>query len=259
MKLGILGYPVAHSLSPRMQTAALRAVGLLDWTYEAIEVTPAQLAEALAVLRGPPWRGANITLPHKEAAARACDRLSDEASAIAAVNTIVVEDGRLHGHNTDIEAIRACVAEAARDRICAVLGAGGAARAAVAALRAAGAAEIRVLSRRAAALPGATRACGWSAAALADCAVVVGCTPPDAAPPPLGALAPDARVLDLVYYGPSALATLARAHGFSVEDGRGVLLHQGARAFELWTGRPAPTTVMWEALGGGPDGGAYKS
>src|SRR5262249_9179892 len=160
------------------------------------------------------------------------------------VNTIVVEAGRLHGHNTDVGAIRACIEAAARGRICAVLGAGGSARAAVAALRTAGAAEIRVISRRVVSLPGATRACAWSGAALANCALVVGCTPPDAAPPPLDALAEGARVVDLVYYRTSQLAVAARARGIPLEDGRSVLVHQGARAFELWTGRSAPTVAM---------------
>src|SRR5262245_35602293 len=87
-----------------MQIAALRACGLHDWTYEAIDVAPADLAEAVARLREPPWRGANVTIPHKEAAARLCDTVSGDASAIGAVNTIVAEGGRLHGHNTDLGA-----------------------------------------------------------------------------------------------------------------------------------------------------------
>ncbi|HJZ86533.1 MAG TPA: shikimate dehydrogenase [Polyangia bacterium] len=247
MKLAVLGWPVRHSLSPRMQTAALRAAGLSGWTYQAIEVAPEQFADAVQVLREPGWRGVNVTVPHKEAAARLCDQLVGDAAAIGAVNTIVVEGGRLLGHNTDVAAIRDTLVDVS-GRTCAVLGAGGSARAAVHALRTRGAGEIRVLSRRGVLLPGADRACSWSADALAGCQILVGCVPPEVEPPPLERTDPHALVLDLVYYRPSGLALAAAARGLHVDDGLWVLIRQGARSFELWTGRAAPIEAMREAV-----------
>ena len=233
MKLAIFGFPVRHSLSPKMQTAALRAVGL-DWTYEAIEIGPE--AFTLAKLREPGWRGANVTIPHKQTAWHLCDTRTVDAAAIGAVNTIVVEKNQLMGHNTDAPGFLD-VAGDVKSHVCAVLGAGGAAKAVEWALRSAGAREVRVVTR--------TR---WTAEALAECDLVVGCVPPDAAPPALDQLAPDARIIDLVYYQASALATAARARGLRYEDGLEVLVRQGARSFELWTGKTAPLEVMREAV-----------
>ena len=247
MRLGILGWPVGHSLSPRMQAAALAALGLEGWSYEPLAVPPEGLATALAALRAPPWRGANVTLPHKPAAAALMDALAGAAGAIGAVNTIVVEGGRLIGHNTDAAGFLDAVGEV-RGLRAAVLGAGGSARAVVHALRGGGAAEIRCLARRPVLLPEADRALAWEAGSLAGCDLVVGCVPPDAAPPPLDALAPGARVLDLTYYGRSGLLLAARARGLSAEDGREVLVRQGARSFQLWTGRDAPLEIMRQAV-----------
>jgi shikimate dehydrogenase len=230
-----------------MQAAALRAVGLPDWTYEIREVAPEGLTGAIEELRVPPWRGANVTVPHKEAACRAVDVLTAEAQAIGAVNTIVADAGRLVGHNTDGGGFLDAVGDV-RGAICAVLGSGGSARAVVHALRTGAAEQIRVVARRAVQLPGATHQLAWSGAALAGCDLIVGCTPPEAVPPPLDALSASARVIDLVYYQSTGLLRAAADRGLRAEDGRGVLLHQGARSFTLWTERPAPIDVMRAAL-----------
>src|SRR5262249_15047270 len=233
VKLAIFGFPIRHSLSPKMQTAALRAVGL-DWTYEAIEIGPE--AFTLATLRGPNWRGANITIPHKQTAWHLCDARTVDAAAIGAVNTIVVEKNQLIGHNTDAPGFLD-VAGDVKSRVCAVLGAGGSARAVEWALRSAGAGEVRVIGRT-----------NWTSEAIASCDLVIGCVPPEAAPQPLDRLAPDARIIDLVYYQKSALAVAGRARGLRYDDGLEVLVRQGARSFELWTEKTAPLEVMREAV-----------
>src|SRR5262249_53740173 len=143
VKLAVFGFPVRHSLSPKMQTAALRAVGL-DWTYEAIEIGPE--AFTLATLREPGWRGANVTIPHKQTAWHLCDARTVDAAAIGAVNTIVVEKGQLIGHNTDAPGFLD-VAGDVKSHVCAVLGAGGSARAIEWALRSAGAGGGRGVGR----------------------------------------------------------------------------------------------------------------
>src|SRR5262249_43266598 len=142
VKLAIFGFPVRHSLSPIMQVAALRALGL-DWTYEAIEVPPAGLSAALAALRSADWRGANVTIPHKQAAWKLCDARAGAAESIGAVNAIVNVGARLIGHNTDASGFLDAAGEV-RGAVCAVLGAGGSARAVEWALRSAGAREVRV-------------------------------------------------------------------------------------------------------------------
>jgi shikimate dehydrogenase len=249
VKLAIFGWPVAHSRSPRMQLAALAAAGLADWTYDAVEVAPADFAAALERLRAIPWRGANVTIPHKEAAAAVADTLTDDARAMGAVNTIVCDNGRLSGHNTDASGFLDAAGDV-RGATCAVLGAGGSARAVVYALAHGHAREVRVVSRRALPLPGAQRALRWQPESLRGCDLLVGCAPPEATPPALDALAPGARVIDLVYYRTSALAAAAAAAGCMYQDGLEMLVRQGARAFELWTGLVAPIDVMRKAAAG---------
>jgi shikimate dehydrogenase len=129
-----------------------------------------------------------------------------------------------------------------------VLGAGGSARAIVYALRSGGAAEIRVASRRGVKLPGADHALGFDAAALLGADLVVSCVPPQVAPPELAALAATTRIVDLTYGPPSAVAKAARGRGLTVQDGSEMLVRQGVRAFELWTGRAAPIEVMRRAI-----------
>jgi shikimate dehydrogenase len=236
VKLGILGWPVAHSLSPRMHTAALRAVGLTDWTYELLPTPPEQLPGRIAALRDGGWRGVNVTIPHKQAARGLVDGVTAEVETIGALNTIVVDGARLFGHNTDAPGFLDAAGDV-RGLHCAVLGAGGSSRAVQFALAQAGVAQLRVVTRA-----------NWTAEAIASCELLVGCVPPDATPPPLDRVADGARVIDLVYYGKSALAGAARVRGLRYEDGLEVLVRQGARSFELWTGKAAPLEVMREAV-----------
>ena len=214
-QIGLLGHPVAHSLSPRMQNAAFAARGL-DWHYSAHDVEDA--LEGVASLRALGYAGANVTIPHKQAVVAACDEADGDA-----VNTLVFRDGRVLGFNTDreilagIEASRACV-----------IGAGGAARTLAPALPK----DTRVYTRSGAWPPDAT-----------GCDLVVNATPVRDAV--LVVLRPGQTVVDLAY-GPeeTALVAAARAAGCEVVDGLEALVRQGAASFRLWTGLEPPVDVM---------------
>jgi shikimate dehydrogenase len=217
--VGLLGHPVAQSLSPRMQNAAFAARGL-DWHYAAFDVE--DVAEAIVALRTLGFAGANVTIPHKQAAAAACDEAEDEA-----VNTLAFRDGRVVGFNTDKEILFGIDAE----RAC-VIGAGGAARA----LRPALPADTRVY----------TRSGDWPPDA-AGCDLVVNATP--IRDEVLVELEPSTTVVDLAY-GPeeTALVRAARALGCSVVDGREALVRQGAAGFRIWTGLEPPVEAMRSAV-----------
>ena len=218
-QIGLLGHPVAHSLSPRMQNAAFAARGL-DWHYSAHDVEDA--LEGVASLRALGYAGANVTIPHKQAVVAACDEADGDA-----VNTLVFRDGRVLGFNTDreilagIEASRACV-----------IGAGGAARTLAPALPK----DTRVYTRSGAWPPDAT-----------GCDLVVNATPVRDAV--LVVLRPGQTVVDLAY-GPeeTALVAAARAAGCEVVDGLEALVRQGAASFRLWTGLEPPVDVMRSAV-----------
>ncbi len=218
--VALLGHPVSHSLSPRMQNAAFEAAGL-DWRYAAFDVEdPVAAVRALQVLG---FAGANVTIPHKRAVLAACDEAEGDA-----VNTLVFRDGRVLGFNTDreilagIDARRACV-----------IGAGGAAAALAAALPA----DTRVYARSGDWPPDAT-----------GCDLVVNATP--IRDEVLVALEPGTTVVDLAYgERETALVTAARAAGCTVVDGLEALVRQGAASFRLWTGADAPVGAMRAALG----------
>jgi shikimate dehydrogenase len=223
-RVALLGRPVSESLSPRMQSAAFAAVGL-DWDYVALEVEPEQLVETVQRLRDERWVGANVTIPHKQAAAELCDEADGEA-----VNTLVFRDSRVLGFNTDVEIVAGIEAE----RVC-LIGAGGAARALLSGLPG----EVRAFSRSGEWPPDA------SAADL-----IVNATPvrDELLVEPRAGQA----VVDLAYRAdgrPTALVAAARAVGCYVVDGLEALVRQGAASFELWTGRPAPVGAMRSALG----------
>ena len=221
--VALLGQPVAESLSPRMQNAAFAAAGL-DWAYVACEVAPEQLADAVRGLAALGFAGANLTIPHKQAVVELCDEAEGSS-----VNTLVLRDGRVFGFNTDKEIVAGIEAR----RVC-LIGAGGAAEA----LRPGLPGEVRVFSRRGAWPPDA---------AGAD--VVVNATPVRdelLVEPRAGQ-----TVVDLAYYGDgreTALVAAARAAGAKVVDGLEALVRQGAPAFELWTGVPAPVEAMRAAV-----------
>ncbi len=267
MKLaGVLGWPITHSRSPAIHNAAYRALGL-DAIYLPLAVTPERLPEAIAGLRALGFVGANVTVPHKQAAMALCDDLDPAAIAVGAVNTVIVAaDGRLIGYNTDVEGFEHSLADlAARPTRAVVLGAGGAARAVVRALRgmnvhsavvaryparakdllALGAAEIAPWRKDAlaAVLAGADLLVDATSLGLSDRSEA---TAPDEIP--LDTLADHALVCTLVYHRDTALLAAARARGLRTRDGAEMLVRQAARAFELMTGHPAPLEVMRAAL-----------
>jgi shikimate dehydrogenase len=223
--VGLLGQPVAESLSPRMQNAAFEARGL-DWSYVLLEVAPAGLREAVARLVPDGFVGGNVTIPHKQAVVELCDEAEGDS-----VNTLVVRDGRLLGFNTDKEIVAGIQAE----RVC-LIGAGGAAKALLPGLPG----EVRVFSRGGEWPP---RAEG------AD--LIVNATP--VRDELLLVPRPDQAVVDLAYYPdgrPTALVAAARAVGCPVVvDGLEALVRQGAASFELWTAIEAPVAAMRAALG----------
>src|SRR4051794_32085328 len=176
-RLGVLGWPVAHSRSPAMQNAALAALGLSDWTYQRLPVPPELLDETVRGLPGSGFAGANVTIRHKEAALALATEATDEARAIGAANTLTFGSGdgtgAIHADNTDGAAILEVVPEGGRAL---VLGAGGSARAAVWALKQAGA-EVTIWNRtpeRAVALAEELGAWPWTADQPTD--TLVNCT-----------------------------------------------------------------------------------
>jgi shikimate dehydrogenase len=253
---GIMGWPVAHSLSPRLHGHWLRRHGI-DGAYVPLPVLPERLEQALRALPALGFAGVNLTIPHKEAALSLVDRLTPAAARIGAVNTVVVEpDGTLSGDNTDGFGFIASLSESrvgwqATAGPAVVLGAGGAARAVAVALLDAGAPEVRLLNRtpdRAEALArelgGAIHAVAWAErnGALADAALLVNTTSLGMhGQPPLvlglDALPRTALVTDVVYTPLiTALLAVARARGNPVVDGLGMLLHQARPGFRAWFG-----------------------
>lgn len=261
-RLGIIGHPVAHSLSPAIQGAALRAAGI-DATYERWDTPLDDLPARVASLREPDSLGANVTIPHKQAILPLLDEVADLATEIGAVNTIVNHGGHLTGHNTDgggfVAALREAGFEPSGKRFL-LAGAGGAARGIAFALRQAGAIAIAISNRTPARAETLAAAAGANAvpfgAAPAPYDCVVNCTSAgmhgsgaeDALPCDPAAAAPATLVVDIVYAPEETpLLRAARAAGLPVLGGLPMLIHQGALAFELWTGRPAPLDAMREA------------
>jgi len=272
--LGIFGWPVAHSKSPQMHEAAARALGI-DLRYERFAVAPADLAEVVRAKHAEGIDGYNVTVPHKQAIIALLDEVASSARAIGAVNTVVRAGGRYVGHNTDAPGLVRSLEDAGvqlREARAVILGAGGAARAAVVGLSEAGAARVTVLCRRreqGQALVSSLRAhveCDLEAAPLDDSLVhfeaatlLVQATSatlesnPEAREfadsLPIDALPAGAAVVDIVYE-PLKTTVLERAEdrGLVIVNGLGMLLHQGAIAFEMWTGFEPPLGVMREAL-----------
>jgi shikimate dehydrogenase len=257
MRLGVLGWPVAHSRSPAMQEAALAAAGLTNWSYQKLPVPPELFAETVRALPGARFVGANVTIPHKELALALADEASDAARAIGAANTLTFAGGAIHAENTDAPGLLAALPIAPAGRTALVLGAGGSARAAVWALLGAGATAVRVWNRtpeRAERLANELGAEAVRAAAPAD--LLVNCTAAGLEGDqlknlPLRAdeLEGYACVVDLVYRpGGTELVAEARRRRLPLVDGLDVLVHQGALSFERWTGHPAPVQAMQTAV-----------
>ena len=261
-RLVLLGHPVAHSLSPRFQNAALRAAGI-PLVYETRDVPPDALPDAVASLSAENAAG-NVTIPHKEAFAACCARLSPLAARCAAVNTYWHEEGALVGDNTDVggvDAMALALLGPARDSArVALLGAGGSAAAVLAAVERWGSARLRLYNRnveRARALAsrfGAEVEVVTSVGqALDDATLVVNATPvglhDDGMPVDVRQLPRGAAVLDLVYRaGETVWVRAARAAGHRATDGEGMLVEQGALSFERWFGIAPDRDAMWRAL-----------
>jgi len=271
--VGLLGWPVEHSLSPVMHNVAFATLGL-DWLYLLLPVPPALLGDAVRGLRALGFAGANVTIPHKQTVLAHLDEISPAAQAIGAVNTIVVREGRLYGENTDWRGFLVALRTAGfapEDQRVLVLGAGGAARAVVYALAQAGA-QVSIYNRtasRAAALArdmqhlwpqaeinGVSEGVPLADLDLSRFALLVNATPlgmwphvstspwPEELPLP-GHL----TVFDLVYNPlETKLLQQARAAGARPIGGLEMLVQQGALAFELWTGMKPPVEVMRQAV-----------
>jgi shikimate dehydrogenase len=249
-RIVLLGHPVAHSLSPRFQNAAIRAAGI-DAIYEAIDVPPDQLAATVAALRDTPGSAGNVTVPHKEAMAALCDSLTPLAGRTGAVNTFFLEGSTLVGDNTDVggfdASARALLGRMPTGLIVGVIGAGGAAAAVLAAVERWPGCGVFVWNRdpsRADRLTSRFGAIARPAALLeigtADLVVnatTLGMRDSDPLPIDLSRLGGDRAVIDLVYRpGETRLVREARARGLRATDGLTMLLEQGALAFERWFG-----------------------
>ncbi len=266
----LIGHPVAHSLSGAMQQSAFDALGI-DATYEMWDRPAIELADAINELRGDDFLGANVTIPHKERVVPMVDRLTEEAHATGAVNTITRERQRLVGHPTDAAGFRVAldklVGKQKMPKTAVVLGAGGGARAVVFGLITEGFQRVIVFNRHLHRAEGMVRHFGRSAshmelrampwhesiieAELAKSKILVNATSiglaADESPVPGEILQPELLVLDLIYNRTKLLRD-AEAAGCTTMDGEMMLLHQGASAFTLWTGQPAPLEVMQTKL-----------
>ena len=266
--VGIVGWPVEHSLSPAMHNAAFAALRL-DWAYLPLPVYPDHLGEAVRGLRALGFAGANVTVPHKQTVLTYLDEVGHAAQVIGAVNSVAVRDGLLYGDNTDAVGFIDSLRDAGFDpagTYCALLGAGGAARAVAHALAEAGALQVSIYNRS---FSRARHLCQdmakfhpdvrFEAASLSDLSAIgddvdllvnattLGMWPnTEVSPWPRELPIPgQLSVCDLVYNPQETLLlTQARAVGAETVEGLGMLVHQGAAAFELWTGRPAPVATM---------------
>ena len=272
--LGVLGDPIQHTLSPRMQNAAIQA-GNLNAVYVPFHVTREQLCDAVRGIRAMGIRGVNLTIPHKEAACDLVDELDEHARLAGAINTIVNNNGRLKGYNTDgqglLNALNQELGVEVSGRRIMLLGAGGACRAALVALCQSGAAWIGIANRtqaRSKALitelaehfKGTTLAsfplCSSLSAACPEPvdllvnATAVGLKGETFDFPVTGCVRPGGAVYDLVYASePTPLIRQARQAGLAAADGLGMLASQGEVAFRLWFGMAPQRHIMRRALG----------
>lgn len=259
---GIIGWPVEHSLSPAMHNAAFAALRL-NWAYLAFPVEPLRVAEAIRGLAAVGCAGLNVTIPHKQAVLESCSSVSDAVTAIGAANTLIPDGaGGFRADNTDAEGFQRALDEAIAEDVAGgrvlMIGAGGAARAVAYAVRLRGG-RLLVANRtpeRAAALgevvpfePDALNAAASEASLIVNASSLgMGS---DEVPEnlPLEGIGPGQVVNDLVYRpGGTPWLAAASARGARTVDGLGMLLHQGAAAFERWTGEIAPLDVMRAAL-----------
>jgi len=260
-RLGVVGWPVAHSRSPAIQNAALQTVGLSGWRYQLLPVPPALFGETVRALGDAGFRGVNVTIPHKQAALALSDRPTPRARSIGAANTLLFEqDGSIAADNTDAPALIESLPFAVKGLSVLVLGAGGSARSAVWALADAGAGEVRVLNRTpqrarelCAELGGTPVDAVESADLLVNCTSVgLGVAGDRHRQMPIAREALDEfrLIVDFAYRPDGTpLAREARSRRIRCVDGLQLLVAQGALAFELFTGVQAPVAAMFTAVG----------
>jgi shikimate dehydrogenase len=260
--VGVIGDPVVHSRSPAMHNAAFAAIDL-DWVYVAFPVVRGDGTAAVRAIPTLGLAGLNVTMPHKEDAAAACDDLAPGAVALGAVNTVVNADGALVGHSTDGDGFLHALADEGVDVAglpTLVVGAGGAGRAIAHALGRAGATVTVAARRPEAAAAAAALTPDGVAIRLDDVAVeqfdvIVNATPVgmQGEPPPFDTarLHDGQFVFDTVYPADTPLVVEARARGLRAAGGLGMLVHQGALSFALWTGITPPLDVMRAAAAAG--------
>ena len=251
--VGVLGHPVEHSRSPAMHNAAFEALGI-GWRYVKLPVAPDVFEETVRALPGSGYRGANVTIPYKEAALALADHMAEAARAIGAANTLTFADGAIYADNTDAAGFLAALPGSPQGKSALVLGAGGAGRAAAWALREAGA-DVSVWNRtpeRAGAVAHDLGVASVEAPVAADLVVnatSVGLRADDSIEElPVAWIEPPEVAVELVY-GPqeTPFGAWAEAAGAKVVDGLEVLVRQGALSLERWTGHEAPLEAMRQA------------
>jgi shikimate dehydrogenase len=242
----VIGWPIGHSKSPPMIDAAFRAMGIAAHMHP-MAVSPDDLADAIAAARDRAPIGMSVTIPHKSAVIPLCDAHTPEVAAIGAANCLEFRDGQVIAHNTDAGGFVDSLGFTPRHAV--ILGAGGAARAVAYGLRGG---QLAVVARRPATW---ITSHAWSELPhlLARADLLVDCTSAGLDETadlevPLSALPAGATVATLIYHQRTKLLERAAALGYSTLDGRGMLVHQGARAIAIWTGRAAPVDVMSRAL-----------
>lgn len=257
-RLAVLGHPVSHSRSPAMQNAALGALELEDWSYRAIDATPEAFEMTVRELAEVGYAGVNVTVPHKEAALALADEASEASEEIGAANTLVFEGKKIEAHNTDADGLLASLPDLPRGRRVLLLGAGGAARAALWALLWEGA-TVDVWNRTAERAEAICAELGGSPVAAPEqseyevivntsAAGLKGEDPFEHLPLAPERFADSQTVVDMVYGEErSPLLVAAEEAGAATVDGLEILVQQGARSLEIWTGREPDLDVMRRA------------
>jgi shikimate dehydrogenase len=258
--LGVAGWPVAHSRSPAMHNAALAEIGLTEWRYVALPLPVGRFAETVRALPAAGFRGINVTIPHKEAALAVAGEATATAAAVGAANTLTfAPDGTIAADNTDVTGLLEALPVDPAGMSALVLGAGGAARAAVYALVGAGAADVMVWNRTRERGERLVGDLGGRAVDVPESAsLVVNCTsvglqesdlPFKSLPLQADTWGVGSYVVDMVYRpGGTPLLADARRRGATVVSGLEILVAQGAASFERWTGRTAPRRAMRGAV-----------
>ncbi|HEX5983209.1 MAG TPA: shikimate dehydrogenase [Solirubrobacterales bacterium] len=261
-RLAVLGHPVSHSRSPAMQNAALRHLGLGDWRYQAIDCAPDAFEMTVRELASVGYAGVNATVPHKEAALRLADDASEASREIGAANTLVFAAGGIEAHNTDADGLLASLPDPPRGRRVLLLGAGGAARAALWALLWEGA-SVEVWNRTAERAESICAELGGTPVAEPEqesydlivntsAAGLAGEDPFEHLPLTPDRFADSHTVVDMVYgERRSPLLAAAERAGAATVDGLEILVQQGARSLEIWTGRQPDLDVMRAAAASG--------